>query len=719
MAASPFGVVVVGAGPRGTSALERLLARLDERLAGLGAANGPANRGASGAAGAAAEAGAHARAADAGAHTRAVAAERPLDITVVDPCEPGPGHVWAPGQPRYYLMNTPALFPTVAPARGPGDGAGLTFEQFRASGGDGADLDDVERTELAALASDGFPGRALYGAYLRHVFARVRDRLTAHPAVGSFRVVRGEVVAVHREANGYRLVLAGNATSTASAQGGAAHDGATHDGTIRDDDGPGELLAEAVVLAVGHVPAQPNPQQRAAGERATAAGLHYQGPNVPSDVDWGTYPAGEPVLVRGLGLNFFDAMTALTVGREGRFEDTGGGPGHALEYRPSGREPRLHAASRRGAPYRAKPCIDTYLPRSVSLRHLSFDAVHELAAEGAPGEPSGKVGFNAHIWPLLHRDVLRTYYATLLRVEPALFQDPAGFLAELDDILDAPHVHGQEVWRSVARELVERAAPGAAWLDVPGLGHPFADRGFVGHEAYQAAVLRSLEEDAAASARGEDDPLKMAIGALNAGRGIVKRFVAEGLLDDVSRLEELERWFEPLVEGLASGPPLQRIEELAALARAGVVQFIGPDPVFSLDEEAGHFAASSPWVQDEPVTARHMFEAMMPANRVAQTASPLLAQLQAGGLARPRPMLTSEGEQVHGSGFDVVGEPYRLVDGGGVPHRGLFVLGLQLSSVQWGTAIAAEAGAGWHDGGRTLGDADAVARELLRMAELG
>ncbi|HXD28273.1 MAG TPA: FAD/NAD(P)-binding protein [Arthrobacter sp.] len=702
MAATPFNVVVVGAGPRGTSTLERLLARLEARCAAPGAAAAP----------------------DATTDAESTPTDRLLDITVVDPCEPGPGHVWAPGQPRYYLMNTPALFPTVAPARGSGGGAGLTFEQFRASGGDGADLDDVERAELAALASDGFPGRALYGAYLRHVFTRVRDRLAAHPAVRSFRVVRDEVVALHREANGYRLVLAGNTasagntTSAGSPGGGTPQDGNAREGIAGDGEGPRELVAEAVVLAVGHVPAQANPQQRAAGERATAAGLHYQEPNVPADVDWGAYPAGEPVLVRGLGLNFFDAMTALTVGRGGRFVDTGAGPGRALEYRPGGREPRLHAASRRGAPYRAKPCIDTYLPRSVSLRHLGFDAVHELAAGGAPGEPSGKVGFNAHIWPLLHRDVLRTYYATLLRVEPERFTDPDGFLAELDDILDAPHVHGQEVWRSVARELVERAAPGATWLDVPGLGHPFADRGFVGHEAYQAAVLDFLQADAASSARGEDDPLKMAIGALNAGRGVVKRFVAEGLLDDASRLEELGRWFEPLVEGLASGPPLQRIEELAALARAGVVQFIGPDPVFSLDEEAGHFAASSPWVQDEPVTARHMFEAMMPANRVAQTASPLLAQLQADGLARPRAMLTSEGEQVHGSGFDVVGEPYRLVDGGGVPHRGVFVLGLQLSSVQWGTAIAAEAGAGWHEGARTLGDADAVAAELLRMAEL-
>jgi hypothetical protein len=39
------------------------------------------------------------------------------------------------------------------------------------------------------------------------------------------------------------------------------------------------------------------------------------------------------------------------------------------------------------------------------------------------------------------------------------------------------------------------------------------------------------------------------------------------------------RTFAPLVEGLSSGPPALRIRQLAALARADVVRFLGPDPV--------------------------------------------------------------------------------------------------------------------------------------------
>lgn len=661
MARERFGVMIVGAGPRGTSVLERILARL--------------------------EAGAEP------ARDAPTIPRFPLEITIVEPHEPGPGHVWATDQPRCFLMNTPALFPTVAPPRGTGKGAGLSFEEFRASGGDGAALNAVEKAELAALAPQSYPPRALYGRYLKHVFDSVYARLARHPGVASIRQLRTEARAVHRSGTGYAVDL------------GA---------------GFGTQAADAVVLAVGHVPAHPNPRQLAAGERASAAGLHYQGPNIPTDVDWSRYPPGEDVLVRGLGLNFFDAMISLSVGRGGEFAPTGKGPGRALEYRASGREPVLHPASRRGAPYRAKACIDGYLPESVQLKHLSFDAVHALATEGAPGELEGKVGFTAHVWPLLHRDILRTYYATLVAREPQLFPGGAGeFMVRLDAILDVPHRHGQEVWRTLARALVEELAPGVPWLDVPALGHPFAERGFTSQAAYQAAVLEFLEEDARSSARGEDDALKMAIGAMNAGRMVVKRLVAEGLLDDTSRAEELRDWFEPLVEGLASGPPLQRIEELAALARAGLVYFIGPDPVFSLEEnDAGsRFTAASPWVDAEPAMARYMLEAMMPANRVAQSASPLLEQLQADGLARPLAMLTREGEEIPGSGFDVVGDPYRLVDAAGVPHRGIFVLGLQLSSVQWGTAIAAEAGADWQEGARTLADADAIAAEAIRLAE--
>ena len=79
------------------------------------------------------------------------------------------------------------------------------------------------------------------------------------------------------------------------------------------------------------------------------------------------------------------------------------------------------------------------------------------------------------------------------------------------------------------------------------------------------------------------------------------------------------------------------------------------------------------------------------------------------------------------SGLDVTTPPYRTLDVNGHPVRGLYVLGLQLSAVQWGTAIAAEAhpfgepgeaadGAPYPSAQRTLRDADAIARDILGLS---
>ena len=62
-------------------------------------------------------------------------------------------------------------------------------------------------------------------------------------------------------------------------------------------------------------------------------------PANPADVDLSHLEPGEPVLLRGLGLNFFDYMALLSVGRGGEFVTEDG----TLSYRPSGREPRMFA----------------------------------------------------------------------------------------------------------------------------------------------------------------------------------------------------------------------------------------------------------------------------------------------------------------------------------------------------------------------------------------
>ncbi|MCM0614498.1 FAD/NAD(P)-binding protein [Paenarthrobacter sp. TYUT067] len=635
-------VALIGAGPRGTSVLERLLANW-------------------------------------AADTQPGAT---LRIEVVDPYPAGSGHVWQPEQSRLYLMNTQSFYPTLIPE----DSelapplAGGSFDQWReARRRDGMGLNDAEKAELATLESHDFPSRALYGRYLRQTLAGLLERLPDGVEVTFHQTL---ALAARPVEDGFDVELANGGT----------------------------LTVGSVVLALGHIESRLSPEQRSFKSAADEQGLLYFPPAPPADVDWQAVPDNEPVLVRGMGLNFFDVMGQLTEGRGGKFVEASSPGAGVLEYRPSGREPRIIAASRRGTPYRAKAGLAGYYPSSITMRYLTEDAVDRFRAAGI------QPGFDHDLWPLLHRDALWAYYSTLARSQPAAIKDPAQFLADLEDALQ-PHAHTTANWEIEVGNLVEKHVAASRRLNLRGLAAPLAGRTFASRSELDAVITAYLDDDARRSALGEADPVKMAIGALHTGRAILKSVVADGGITDESWLAGLRGWFESFVEGLASGAPALRSEQLAALARAGVVSFVGPDPKFSVDRGARVFRAVSPWVHDSPVEARTLVEAMSPANRVGINLSPLLEQLMADGLVRTKIMMSVEGTPMQTTGLDVEPHPYRPLAANGSVTEDLYVLGLQLSASQWGTAIAAEArprtGPAYASGQRTLRDADEIARSIL------
>ncbi|WP_300342907.1 FAD/NAD(P)-binding protein [Nesterenkonia sp.] len=581
-------IAVIGAGPRGTSLLERLLAHIESTPA----------------------------------------AQRPkLRVTVYDPAPHGPGRVWDPSQSPLYLMNTPASYPTAAPT-----GATLTSLSESSCA---ASFSDYSQLKGLGYEDATYPTRAHYGEYLAWLSKEVSARLRGRGAAVDH--VRSEVTVVQPDDGGYQLR------------------------TPR-----GWRRADAVVLALGHIPAAPGGPSGHLARTAQELGLHYQGPEIPTEVDLSAFPAGAPVLIRGMGLNFFDLMIQLTVGRGGRFRHRpGADPGHRLEYIPSGQEPVLVAGSRRGTPYRAKTTAPGFVPEGIELHHLTEQRIADLLAAHR------QLDFTEHLWPLIRADVQDTY----------------------------ARVSGQ---------------PGSPF-DVQAYARPFDHRDFSSHTAYQQAMLDWLAEDAASAEAGAQNPEKMAVNALHAARLRIKPLVTEGRISPESRLRDVEGWFESLVEGLASGPPLQRIEELAALVRASVVEFLGPAPAYGVDRQTRRFIADSPLVAGVRYSAEHMVEAMMPPNRITQAAAPVVRSLLEAGTARPAVVHYGSEAHVH-KGFDVTPQPHQLVTAEGEVLHGAYVLGLQLSSVQWGTAIAAEAGGDTESTARTLADADAAAADLLRRA---
>ena len=650
-------IVVIGAGPRGLSIVERI-------------------------------------AAHAASHPHKI-----LDIHLVDPFPPGAGHVWRTDQSRLFLMNTPSFFPTVIPSDATVKTAGssypepipeisgLTFEAWRRGVADDPSfpyigLSDEDLAEVRELTRTGFPSRKLYGTYLTDVFARLRSGLPRNVRLTTYAQ---EAVRV----------------TTADSESSRPYQVELGDGVL--------LAAHSVVLALGHTDARLRDDQRDLMEFAESRGLHYWPPAVPADVRWEGLPTGRNILVRGMGLNFHDVLAQLTEGRGGTFEPDSENS-ERLIYRPSGREPKVWVGSRRGTPYRAKALLETYYPKSTENRFFTrayVDRTQERAwAEGR------LVDFEVDYWPLIRRDAQWNYYKTLVRVSPDdISGDPAEFLDRVDEILsDVDHV----TWWNQMDRLVSERIPRNRILTPERLTRPFEGESFESHEEYAAALVHFLDRDVSASIRGEDSPLKMAIGSLNQARAVVKYAVRDRGISDESWVRGLERRFGSLVDGLASGPPALRIQQMAALARAGVLRFLGPDPVFRADDEEGCFIASSPWVCDEPVHSDWLVEALAPANDVRVSTSPLIGRLFEDGLARPHQMHFSDAPApVPSKGLEVTPPPYRLVSASGEEAAGIYVLGLQLSSVQWGTAIAAEADATLEFGSGTVADSNDIVASIL------
>ena len=652
-------ICVVGAGPRGLSVVERLCA-----------------------------------------NERAASRHPGVTIHVVDPSPPGAGTVWRPEQSRYLLMNTVASQITVftddsARVEGPIESGPSLYEWARslaeladrtvrgtapvdpASGGsathDPTSGAEEALAEARGLGPDSYPTRSFYGRYLRSCFRHVVARAPAHVTV---RVHRSRAVAI------------------------ADVHGVT-DGTqgVRLQDGTRLNELDVVILAQGHLPTRLTPREARTAGLARIHHLTYVAPANPADLDLSSIQPSQPVLLRGLGLNFFDHMALFTAGRGGVFERGGDGK---LVYQPSGREPHMYAFSRRGVPYHArgenqKGAYGRYFPRLLTPEYIAT-----LRSRSAEGE---RIQFGTDLWPLIAREVESVYYQTLLasrgreedgeRLAERYLELPAG-----DDgvqLLGRFGVHADERW---------------AWER---LSRPYQSREFTSRQDFRAWLLEYLAADVVAAREGNvSGPVKAALDVLRDLRNEIRLAVDHGGLEGNSYRDELAGWYTPLNAFLSIGPPTSRIEEMIALIECGLLEVTGPGTKIAVDTTAPHFLAVSTEVPGPPVHSTVLIEARLPEPDLRRTDDPLLRHLLDTDQARPYSIATAGGTSYQTGGLAVTERPYRLLDGSGKAHPRRFAYGVPTESVHWVTAAGIRPGVD----SVTLGDSDAIARAALAVTPI-
>ncbi len=623
---------VIGAGPRGLSVLERLCANFRSQPEGS-----------------------------------------TVHIHVVDPYPPGPGKVWRTDQSPHLLMNTVAgqisvFTDATVDLRGPLE-PGPSLHQWAvalAAGeyGDGHPADAL--TEARTLDADTYPTRAFYGRYLRWAYQRVIEgapaglTVSAHPCLA---------VALDDDPD--------------------TQDPTLQRVTLSDD----TVLAglDAVILCQGHLPVRADDAEQEFASRARQAALAYIPPANPADVDLDVLPPGTRVLLRGLGLNFFDYLAQLTAGRGGTFSRVSG----RLVYHSCGREPQIHAGSRRGIPYQARGENE----KGPHGRHEPLLLTAERVAHLRRTHQATGLDFKDQLWPLISREVEAVYYRTLLTsrgytLEAQQFQDDylaAGFHQRHTDAVIAAYGIGEKDrwdWELIAR--------------------PYRGREFTGPRDFTGWLLDYLREDVAHAESGNvSGPLKAALDVLRDLRNEIRLAVDHGGLHGDSYRTDLDNWYTPLNAYLSIGPPARRVEEMIALIEAGVLHVVGPG--LTVDADRTGYTVSSPLVPDSAVCVDALVEARLPEITLRRTADPLLRRLLATGQCTSYRIPTRPTGAYETDAMAVTERPFRLIDAAGRPHPRRFAFGVPTESVHWVTAAGIRPGVN----SVTLTDSDAIARAAL------
>ncbi|MFF4466575.1 FAD/NAD(P)-binding protein [Streptomyces mirabilis] len=507
-----------------------------------------------------------------------------LDIHLVDPHPPGAGRIWREAQSPLLWMNSHAEDVTM-----------FTDETVVM---DGPVRPGPTLHEWAAIDGRTFADRQLQGAYLSWVHEQAVAALPPDVTV-HHHPCRALRVSGPREGR-QQVWLEGR---------------------------PRPLLADLVVLALGHLDAELDQEQ---GELATYAHAHdlvHLPPDFTADSDLSSLAPGEPVLVRGFGLAFVDLMVLLTEGRGGRYDgDT---------YLPSGREPVLYVGSRRGVPYHSKIGYDWTGERPPLPRFFGPAEVDALLAR-----PEG-FDFRRDVWPSIEKELGFAHYHRLFTVHPERTA-----IAWTD--FEEKYAAGEAAEREA---LVASAVPDPAdRLDLAALDRPLDGVRYASHEEFQDGLRAYVEGDL----RRRHDPgnspdLAVFLGLLS-------------VYGQLIRLGDVGPWWHGFFSYLASGPPGPRLRQMLALSRAGVVRFVGAD--MAVVAEDGVFRASSATVPGETIEARALVEARLPEPTVGRALDPLLRELHADGAVE-----TPEGL------LRVDRSDGRILDRGGRPHPRRFALG--------------------------------------------
>jgi hypothetical protein len=510
-------------------------------------------------------------------------------VHVIEPGTPGSG-VYDIGQPDYLVLNNPcgelSLYPFETESDQPAYGVGL-YDWAVATGyrwvGDRCKVDPNGQP----IEPHHFLPRRLMGEYLQWFY-----RALVAGAPPGIHIVHHHTAAIDLVArrDGSEEVRLANGSS---------------------------LIADHVIVTSGHTGNQ-HPDESHGDLEPYPVGSYV-----------GSIRDSATVAISGMGLVAVDIVTALTVGRGGKYVENG----ESLRYQPSGREPQLRLFCRSGLPFTAKSVTGKDRTNVYQPLICTDDALAALS-----GRSSGRrrpVDVRRELFPLLFAEMNARYYAQVAFQASGARSDGA----EVREQLRAAWTTGR-----FDEQLAQLAAR---------YGSFDAEALFFGHrpeysssDDYEGFVYRALADDLReAEVPDGASPVKSAGQVLRIFRDKMRTVVEQGGLTLDSYLD-FNADICSRIHRLVAGPPALRTRQILALMDVGVVRMpYGPAPARGLavdhstptltrtpDRSLARTRFSStafqlPYAEDVDVVIRGHLEEP----RIAGSASQLLTQLYKRG----------------------------------------------------------------------------------------
>jgi uncharacterized NAD(P)/FAD-binding protein YdhS len=375
-------------------------------------------------------------------------------------------------------------------------------------------------------------------------------------------------------------------------------------------------------------------------------------------------PPGTPIAIAGMGLVGFDLLTALTVGRGGKYEDIGD---DRKRYIPSGNEPDIYLYSRSGVPYCAKSAhgVDPY--GEYQPVACTPDAFLELT--NPAGSPlRRRVDFRNDVLPLIYAEMKGRYYTH------------SAYLKAGEAAAEAARRELRAAWLSGNYdEAVDRLA--ATYGEFDPASYLFADAGasYGSSEEYQSHVYEMVDTDLEQALMLGGSPVKAAQEVTRILRDQLRAVIEFGGLTLESYIDFMSN-VRGRINRLEAGPPPLRSQQLLALLDAGTVHVpFGPHPDVVPTEDGRVTIRSTRLATPTEVTVNGVVRGHLEMPSLARSSSPLLNRLYAKG----RLTQLSYGDTSVGS--VAISEDFHPYDAEGRLQPNLSLLGVLTEGVRYFT----------------------------------